>query len=185
MSTEPWAAFFDEPDFLPPGELARWQREEARIRAEEQRREAEGQERAEIRQELAVWSARQRALAAGKSWDPARPFEHEPSIFQRADLMFSLQDAEQRAADRRALQAAGLHHLVADLPHPGSSSSGEPEPPASRSRVSSVPEAAAHPVPLAGDFSADQSVAARARRALRRWSADARARAAQGNREQR
>jgi hypothetical protein len=139
MSTEPWQAFYDQPDFLPPGELVRWQREEAAMRAEEQRVEAERAERAEIRQELALWEARQYSLARGLPWDPAKPFVNLPDVYARADAMFSLQDREQRDADRRALQDAGLHHLVADLPHPGSVSAGEEPPPASRSMASSVP----------------------------------------------
>jgi hypothetical protein len=43
--------------------------------------------------------------------------------------------------------------------------------------ASGVPEAAAHPIPLVGNCLDDQSVAARVRRALRRWSAEASARA--------
>jgi hypothetical protein len=131
MSTEPWQAFYDQPAFLPPGELVRWQREEAAMRAEEQRLEAERTERAEIRQELALWEARQYSVARGLPWDPQRPFVNLPDVYARADSMFSLQDAQQRSADRRALQEAGLHHLVADLPHPGglSLSPGESSPP--------------------------------------------------------
>jgi hypothetical protein len=140
MTTEPWQAFYDEPDFLAAGELARWKREEARIAAEEQRLEAERAERAEIRQELAMWDARRYTLARGLPWDPARPFQHVPDVYARADALMALQDREQRDADRRALQDAGLHHLVADLPHPaGPEPSGEGAPPVSRSMAASGP----------------------------------------------
>jgi hypothetical protein len=178
MSTEPWAhveGFYDEPRFLPPGELVRWQREEAAMRAEEQRVEAERTERAEIRQELALWEARQYSIARGLPWDPQRPFVNLPDIYARAEAAFQLQDREQRDADRRALQEAGLHHLVADLPHPGGLSLSPGE--------SSSPPAAAHGpgpggsgaatrgVPLMGDPRADRTPAGKARRALRRWRA--------------
>jgi hypothetical protein len=130
-TAEPWAAFFDEPTFLPPGELVRWQREEAVIRAEEQRVEQERTERAELRQERALWEARQYSLHRGLAWDPQRPFANLPDVYARADAMFSLQDAQQRAADRKALLAANLDHLVADLPPPGPVSAGVSSPPVS------------------------------------------------------
>jgi hypothetical protein len=141
MTTEPWQAFYDEPDdFLPPAALIRWRREEQAMRAEEQRLEAERAERAEIRQELAMWNARQYTLVRGLPWDPARPFQHVPDVYARADSLMALQDREQRDADRRALQDAGLHHLVADLPHPaGPEPSGEGAPPALRSMAASGP----------------------------------------------
>jgi hypothetical protein len=53
----------------PPGALARWQREEARIAAQESRKEAERRERADARQELAMWSARQHTMARGLEWN--------------------------------------------------------------------------------------------------------------------
>lgn len=80
------AGFYDTPNFLLPGALARWQREEAAIRAEEQRKESERQERADARQQLAMWSARQHAIARGLPWDPAKPFEHMPNVYARADI---------------------------------------------------------------------------------------------------
>jgi hypothetical protein len=144
------------------------------MRAKEKRLEAERAERAEIRQGLALWSARQYSLHRGLPWDPQRPFANLPDIYARAEAAFQLQDREQRDADRRALQEAGLHHLVADLPHPGSGASGDP---------SSSPPAAAHGpgpggsgtatrgVPLMTDPRTDTSAAGKARRALRRWRA--------------
>jgi hypothetical protein len=141
MSTEPWQAFYDQPTFLPPGELLRWQREEAAMQAEERRLEAERAERAEIREQLSLWEARRYSAARGLPWDPSRPYANLPTIYQRADAAFALQDREQRDADRRALRDANLDHLVADLPHPaGPEPSGEgAQPPALRSMAASGP----------------------------------------------
>jgi hypothetical protein len=128
-TTEPWQAFYDQPTFLPPGELVRWQREEAALRAEEQRLDVERQERADLRQELALWEARQYSVARGLPWDPQRPFANLPDVYARADATFALQDRQQHDADRRALRDAHLDHLVADLPSPGIGASGDASPP--------------------------------------------------------
>jgi hypothetical protein len=142
MSTEPWQAFYDKPTFLPPGELLRWQREEAAMRAEEQRLEAERAERAELREELALWEARQYSAARGLPWDPSKPYANLPTIYQRADAAFALQDREQRDADRRALRDANLDHLVGDLPRPGLGASGVVSPPPEPSSAGSASGAA-------------------------------------------
>jgi hypothetical protein len=179
---EPWAAFYDEPPpFLPPGNQAALLREEARLLAEERRKESERAERADLRQTAAMFEARQYALHRGLPWDPAKPFEHVPSIYARADAMFAAQDAEARRADRRAAEEAGLVHLLhqgVPSPHPGVSDSfaGAPEPPAPGS-ASGSGAAARGRVPLMGDPRTDTSPAGKARRALRRWNADRRARA--------
>jgi hypothetical protein len=159
--SEPFAAFYDEPpDFVRPGDLLRWKREEARERAEEARKEQERIERAEIRAQLALHEARMFTLGKGLPWDPQAPFRHFPDVYARADALMALQDAEQRDADRRALQQAGLDHLLGDLPLPGSSSSGDAIPPASRSvngMVAATPRVAARPL------------ASRIRAAFTRW----------------
>jgi hypothetical protein len=172
--TQPWAQFgetpagFGDPP-LPPGDLLAMRREEERLRVQEQAAEADRRQRADDRQALAEWNARQRALRHGLPWSPSRPFEFEPTIYQRSDALFALYDAEQRADDRRALQAAGLDHLIPSLvggqsPPPVVEPAGVP---ASRSRglapsgmAASGPAAAqAHPV------------GSRIRAAFDRWAA--------------
>jgi hypothetical protein len=171
-TVEPWAQFYDQPTFLPPGALARWQREEAVARAEEQRAEQDRAERADNRSTLALWSARQHAAARGLRWDPAKPFEHMPDVYARADATFALQDAQQRDADRKALQEAGLDHLVAALPSPGPTSAGVPSPsPGNPSGPGPSPGTAARGRLSMDDPRADKSPAGKARRALRRWAA--------------
>lgn len=114
---EPWAAVvgdWDVPGML-PGHVAHLQRIEA---AEERRVEAERADRADARQTLALWEARQHALHRGLPWDPRRPFEHMPTVVQRADMMFAHQDLAARQADFRAAQEAGLVHLLHQSPGP-------------------------------------------------------------------
>jgi hypothetical protein len=170
MTTEPWQAsgvpqggFFDEPpDFLPPGHVARWAREEAAARAEEQRLEAERAERAE----LSLWEARQWCLAKGLEWNPQRPYEHVPSVYQRADMAFAAQDPEARAADIRAAEAAGRLHL---LPQGVPSTPGEPSPlePAEPSGSAARNDR----VSLIGAAPDVTTPGGRITAALRRWSA--------------
>jgi hypothetical protein len=146
VGDEPTAGFFDEPSgFLLPGQLVRWQREEAALRAEEQRKESERQERADARQELAMWSARQHAIARGLEWNPAKPFEHMPAVYARADMMFAAQDAEARATDFRAAKEAGLVHLLHQGVESQSPGPGDAGPPTSRALASGV-AARANPV---------------------------------------
>jgi hypothetical protein len=163
--TGPPAGFFDEPTFLDPGDLLRWRRENEAARSEEARREAEAQERADARYELAVWSARQHALARGHVWDPAKPFQHWPSIYQRMDAAFAAQDANTRRAERQAAEAAGLGHLLHQGP-PSPSPSG-----AAHGPGPTESGAATRGVPLMTDPRTDTSAAGKARRALRRWTA--------------
>jgi hypothetical protein len=175
MSTEPWqtagepgGGFYDTPDaFLSPGSLAGWQREEAAIRAEERRKEEERIERAEIRQQAAMWEARQYCLARGLPWDPQRPFANVPDIYQRADMAFAAQDREARAADLRSAQEAGLVHLL----HQGvPSTPKEPE----GSAAATSGSAARNRVPLIGVAPDVTTPAGRITAALRRWPADRR-----------
>jgi hypothetical protein len=111
-TSTPWAAMVDEPVGLLPGQYAAWQREEAAIRADEQRKRSEAQDRADTRFQAEVWAARQYALHRGLPWDPQRPFEHRPTVQDRAAAMFDAMDREARAADFRAAQEAGLVHLL-------------------------------------------------------------------------
>jgi hypothetical protein len=169
--TEPWQAFYDQPSFLPPGELARWQREEAAARAEEQRLEAERQERADLRQELAVWAERQRCLTRGIPFDPRQPFANALTVHQKADAMFAAQDAEARHSDYLAAKEAGLVHLLhqgTPSPSPGTG----PVPPGTATRG----------IPLMTDPRSDRTPAGKARLALRRWRARDRRQRAQENR---
>jgi hypothetical protein len=176
---EPWQAFYDTPTFLPPGELVRWQREEARLRAEERREEAERRDRADARLEAAIWEARQYTVAKGLPWNYAKPFEHVPTVWQRADAMFAYQDAQARRDDLSAAKEAGLVHLLhqgVPSPHPGVSSDVSPggdSPPTPGPSVSgSGSEVAARGrIPAMTDPRTDTSSAGKARRALRRWSA--------------
>lgn len=95
--------------------------------------------------------------------------------------MVARQDAEAARAERRALiEAEVLHDLGPAYP--------DMMPPPEEVLLEPAPLGAAranHQVPLAEDGTADQSVVARARRALRRWNADAsaRRRAAERNKE--
>jgi hypothetical protein len=178
----PWAhygettgGFYDTPPgFLTPGTQAAVLREEARLQAEEARKESERADRADLRQTAAMMEARQHALARGLRWDPARPFEHMPNIYDRADRLFAAMDAQARRDDRRAAEEAGLVHLLhqgVPSPHPDvEPSSGVPEPPTPES-ASGSGAAARGRVPLMGDPRTDTSPAGKARRALRRWSA--------------
>jgi hypothetical protein len=156
-TTTPWAAMIDEPVGLLPGQLAAWQREEAAIRAEEQRKRSEAQDRADTRYQAEVWAARQYALARGLPWDPQRPFEHRPTVQQRADAMFAAQDREARAADFRAAQEAGLVHLL----HQGVPQQSSPSASESFGASASVPAAAARATPIG----------TRIRAAFDRWAA--------------
>jgi hypothetical protein len=183
-AAEPFAAFYDTPTFLPPGEFARWQREEAAIRAEEQRKEAERADRADARYEAAVWEARQHAVGRGLAWDPNRPFEHRPSIEVRADAAFAYQDAQARRADLAAAKEAGLVHLVHQgPPHPpGSMAAGEPSPLPTEPGLGPAGAAARTGVLSMRDPRTDTSPSGKARLALRRWAGrDRRNRAEQEN----
>ena len=173
-TAEPWAAvgepagFYADAADLPgllPGDVAAWRRQEAAAKAEEARQESERAERADLRQTMTMMAARQHALHRGLAWSPERPYEHWPSVYARADMMFQMQDAEARRADRQAAEEAGL----VDLLHQGVPSPHPVEPagaPASRSQgmatsgmATSGPVAArAHPL------------ASRIRAALTRWA---------------
>jgi hypothetical protein len=165
---EPNSGFYDEPSFLLPGQLVRWQREQAQLAAEERRREEERAERAHLRQAIALQEARAYTLEKGLAWDPAQPFKHTPSIYQRADAAFAVQDREARAADFRAAQQAGLTHLLHQQGVPST-----PEEPVQLEPPGPSGSAARNRVPLIGP-SDTTSPAGRARAALRRWSADKR-----------
>jgi hypothetical protein len=136
----PWAQF-GEPSGLWPGQLVAWRRMERAERAEEERRRAEAQDRADARMERAMWDAQQRAAMRGLAWDPAKPFEHEPSMAERSEALFAAQDAEDARAERKALVDAGLLTLL-DGPgfYPSSqpSESGSVTSPAPAARASLV-----------------------------------------------
>jgi len=133
---EPWqvvgepgpAGFYDEPpEWLQPGLMVRWQREDAAVRAEELRKESERQDRADARQQAAMWAARSNAAARGLPWNPSRPFEYEPTVYDKAEHDFALMDAKARADDFRAAKEAGLIHLLHQSPARATEPPSSPE----------------------------------------------------------
>jgi hypothetical protein len=165
----PPAGFFagDLPG-LPPEQAHALRSLELAERAEQREREERLAEHQEQSYNRCVAEAISRAHAAGKPWNPARPFEFYPTHEQRVAEAFAVMDAqaaaELRTAKRdaaRVLREHGIHsQVVVDSnggppsPHPGgqSLSPGDTEPPASRSigMASSGPEVAAPPLRRSG-----------------------------------
>jgi hypothetical protein len=120
MTTEtapgPWAVVggWDVPGLL-PGHYTHLARLEAAERAEEERKRAEAEDRADARLERATWEARQFSAMRGLPFDPARPFVNLPTVIERAEKLFDLQDAEARADERKRAREAGLEHLLPEL----------------------------------------------------------------------
>jgi hypothetical protein len=169
--SEPWAAFYDGAPQLPgvaPGWLAAARRAEALERAREEREAGERAARIEDRRDAWMHQRMQEYAWRGIPFDPGDMRTLVKSREQLATEVFARQDAEAARADRRALVEAGLLHVLDTRPDEMTSppvaegpSAGSPSPPGAASRG----------VPTMGDPRADQSSAARARRALRRWRA--------------
>jgi hypothetical protein len=158
--SEPWG-FYGDPGELPvlPGYVAAMRRAEAAERAEEARRAGEVQERVDARLAMLSWEAQQFAAMRGLPFDPRHPFEHLPSVVQRADRMFAAQDAEARRLERLAAQEAGLEHLLPQFV-------GPPEPPrlsGGEGSVTSGPDAPAA-------VSRANPLSSRIRQAFNRWA---------------
>jgi hypothetical protein len=175
MANEPWGFYEGAHPRLPgvaPGWLAAARRAEALERAREEREADERRARAEDRFDRWQWQRMQEMAWRGQPFDPSDISTLVRTPEQLAAAVFGRQDAEAARAERRALVEAGVLHdlgprFAGEMPSPDvGPSAGSPTPGVARGEG----------IPAAIDYQADQSIEARVRRALRRWTANDRAR---------